>query len=196
MPFKPKWLDYGCGSGGGLIDFAISSGINAYGYEEDYANKICTDRNLPIIKADQINEYEACFYFITLIEVIEHIENPIQFLVQVRKLLKPGGVLFITTGNVAPWKNSVASWSYASIPDVHICFFDPFTLAYALKESGFAPQKNLSFSGFENIIKFKVLKNLIDKKINFLQRFVSWAVIVRMVDLKYKITAMQIGIAK
>lgn len=64
-------------AGGGLIDFAISSGINAYGYEEDYANKICTDRNLPIIKADQINEYEACFYFITLIEVIEHIENPI-----------------------------------------------------------------------------------------------------------------------
>jgi 2-polyprenyl-3-methyl-5-hydroxy-6-metoxy-1,4-benzoquinol methylase len=42
----------------------------------------------------------ASFDLITAIEVIEHVESPIGFLRNIRRLLSPGGVALITTPNV------------------------------------------------------------------------------------------------
>jgi 2-polyprenyl-3-methyl-5-hydroxy-6-metoxy-1,4-benzoquinol methylase len=43
---------------------------------------------------------EKSFDLVTAIEVIEHVENPIGFLRNVRRLLAPGGVAVLTTPNV------------------------------------------------------------------------------------------------
>jgi 2-polyprenyl-3-methyl-5-hydroxy-6-metoxy-1,4-benzoquinol methylase len=43
---------------------------------------------------------QSSFRLITSVEVIEHVENPIGFLRNVKRLLKPGGVAVLTTPNV------------------------------------------------------------------------------------------------
>lgn len=43
---------------------------------------------------------ECCFMMVTAIEVIEHVEAPINLLRNARRLLKPGGRIVITTPNV------------------------------------------------------------------------------------------------
>ena len=46
----------------------------------------------------------------------------------IRRLLKPGGLLFMTTGNAEPFHDRFTSWRYVT-PEVHISYFEPSTLA-------------------------------------------------------------------
>jgi hypothetical protein len=46
------------------------------------------------------------------------------------------------------------------IPEIHVSFFEPRTLDYAMRKSGFRPQRADLDGGFDEILKFKVLKNL------------------------------------
>ena len=74
----------------------------------------------------------------TAIEVLEHTLEPLAELRRIRKLLRPGGLLFLTTGNAAPFASDLLRWSYI-IPEIHISFFEPSTLEYALHAAGFRP---------------------------------------------------------
>ena len=46
------------------------------------------------------------------------------------------GLLFLTTRNAAPFRKRLSSWRYV-VPDVHVSFFEPTTLAVALEVAGF-----------------------------------------------------------
>ena len=76
-----------------------------------------------------------------------------------RALLRPGGLLFLTTGNAAAHRGALADWSYV-IPEIHVSFFEPRTLARAMAAAGFRPQATGFGPGHSDIIRFKVLKNL------------------------------------
>ena len=77
-----------------------------------------------------------------------------------RKLLKPSGIFFRTTGNSGPFSNRLLRWSYYVVPEVHISFFELRTLALCLTKTGFEPDHPGLVAGFEDIIQFKVLKAL------------------------------------
>ena len=188
------WLDYGCGMGG-LVNFAIESGIEIIGFEEGWAADAGKFWGTPIIGSSEIEKYTRHFSFISAIEVIEHIPNPLDALLKIRSLLKPGGILFITTGNAEPWRNNLLAWDYTKCPEVHVSFYEPETLSKCMRMTGFQPRKFKFFSGFSDIIKFKCLKAFRVKKMSKLIDILPWSIISKLVDARYKVSSQPYGVA-
>jgi len=55
------------------------------------------------LNEDFAHNIESQFDLITAVEIIEHLDNPRHFLRELRKLLKPGGCLVVTSPNVEHW---------------------------------------------------------------------------------------------
>jgi len=193
-PNGGRWLDYGCGAGS-LVKFAIEKGIDATGFEDGWGGDMGRLSGVPVLSSNELSDYVGSFDFISAIEVLEHIPKPIEALLQMRKLLKPGGILFITTGNAQPWRQKLLDWGYTKCPDVHISFYEPETLARCMKMTGFQSKEFGSLNGFVDIIKFKVLKTLHIKNQSKLIDALPWGLIARLVDTRYKVSKQPYGIA-
>jgi 2-polyprenyl-3-methyl-5-hydroxy-6-metoxy-1,4-benzoquinol methylase len=211
---QARWLDYGCGLGS-LVRFGREKGIPVFGYDPfgkaPERLRVCgpldstdTDETVPpavqddwcrfLLDSEDVKK-EGPFDFITAIEVIEHDPSPLNFLGNIRPLLKEGGILFLTTGNALPYRNKISSWSYASVPDVHMSFFEPGTLALALEKSGFQPEYRGFVPGFTKVISYKILKNLGFKRDSFCFKLIPWSLVSRIADSRFKVTAHPIGVA-
>jgi SAM-dependent methyltransferase len=74
-------------------------------------------------------------------EIIEHLENPGQFLTTARRHLKPGGRLILTTPNpfyaLQTWKIWMRGRPRCN--EGHVAWFDPVTLAALLRRCGLEP---------------------------------------------------------
>lgn len=66
-------------------------------------------------------------------------------------------------------------------------------MALAMKLAGMKPEFRGFLPGFEQIIRFKVLKNLGVKSSSWLERLMPWAWISRIVDKRVQVTAHPIG---
>jgi 2-polyprenyl-3-methyl-5-hydroxy-6-metoxy-1,4-benzoquinol methylase len=137
---KNKILDVGCGDGI-FLDQAIKRGWNVYGTE--YADKWitrCSEKGIHMAKGKlNADDYEPeSFDVISYLEVIEHINNPIEELSIAKKLLRKGGVVFITTPNY----NSLmryflgTDWNIITYPE-HLSYYTPRTLNLLFKKTGF-----------------------------------------------------------
>jgi 2-polyprenyl-3-methyl-5-hydroxy-6-metoxy-1,4-benzoquinol methylase len=155
---KVRWLDYGCGNGG-LVRHLRASGYDATGFEEGAIAASAASLGIPIASRDDLPGLAETFDVVTAIEVIEHTLDPLEELRSMRRLLRPGGLLFLTTGNAAAFADRLTRWSYI-VPEIHISLFEPSTLERALSLAGFRPEYRDLGPGFESVLKFKVLKNL------------------------------------
>jgi SAM-dependent methyltransferase len=190
MPSAPqgRWLDYGCGTGG-LVRYLRSHGVDATGFEQGWCVPRLKEAGVPLLsEGDQ-------FDVVTAIEVIEHVADPVSILEGVRRLLRPSGLLFLTTGNAFPYRGRLASWGYV-MPDVHISFFEPKTLGLALEKAGFEPATPGYGAGWDKIIRFKVLKTLGFKRTNLAEKVLPWPVLARVVDRRLGVTAHPVGWAR
>jgi SAM-dependent methyltransferase len=165
-----NWLDFGCGNG---AFEGKKSGINILEFE---------------------NLQEQSFEVITAIEVLEHTHDPRATIQLIYKLLKPGGLFFYTTGNSRPFSNNFLGWRYTSASDVHIGFFEPLTMNKLLEELGFSVQQSENYSGWGNIYKYKVLKNLKIKKRGLGLFVPNFSLIVKALDRKFQLMAMPAGV--
>jgi 2-polyprenyl-3-methyl-5-hydroxy-6-metoxy-1,4-benzoquinol methylase len=186
---KSRWLDFGCGSGGLVRHLNEGGHCKATGFEEGAIRDKAARVGIPIVDRAGLERLSGTFDVVTAIEVLEHVAEPVRELELVRELLRPGGLLFLTTGNAEPFRGRLQKWRYASVPEVHIRFFEPQTVARAIERAGLTPDFRGFIPGFEQIIRFKVLKNLGVRKVGALERLVPWRPLAALVDLRYRVTA-------
>jgi SAM-dependent methyltransferase len=162
------WLDFGCGAGG-LLRYltdkgSITSGsrswpIRAAGHDVGtYADKLRDADGLRILSLEQLAaERAGSFDIISMIEVVEHLEFPDPVFALAARLLKPGGLLLLTTGNVSGPVPRMKGLDYGYIlPEVHVGYFTPRALETVYRRHGLRPV-NFRYRG---VVQFKVLKTL------------------------------------
>jgi 2-polyprenyl-3-methyl-5-hydroxy-6-metoxy-1,4-benzoquinol methylase len=143
-------LDVGCGTGGFLSALRETGGWRTVGVEVDerlvaYARQAL---GLTVHQGDlsTLNESAHSFDAVTMWDVLEHLIDPLGTLHIIRRLLKPDGVLLLSTPNAQAWQARLwgENWAGWNIP-LHTYFFTPATLKRILARAGFRVIKRLSF---------------------------------------------------
>lgn len=142
---KISMLDVGCGWAQSLIYFK-KKGYECYGFDPskeaiEYAlkNKIIARQSF----IEDMNVFgNKKFDIITLINVLEHLRDPIEALVKIKKLLKSGGIILIDVPNdfnefqiVGAKVHKLKNWWIA--PPRHLNYFSNTTLCKVLKNLGY-----------------------------------------------------------
>jgi SAM-dependent methyltransferase len=186
-----RWLDYGCGNGGLVRYVSGARATDICGFEQGWIAGRARDAGIPVLAQEELPGLAGSCDIVTAIEVIEHIPDPHEFFSTARRLLKPGGLLFLTTGNVAPIRD-LPGWSYVT-PEIHVSFFEPRTLAGLLERHGFRAEQRGFLPGHDDIIRFKVLKNLGRTRRGAIEGLAPWPLLSRLVDRRYRVTAHPVG---
>lgn len=188
-----RWLDYGCGNGG-LVRFLRQRGVNALGCDDGWAANRAREHGIPVVSLAEAGA-SAPFDVVTAIEVIEHLLRPVEALRRIRELTRTGGLLFVTTGNVAPWSGDPSRWSYV-VPEIHVSFFTPDSLSRAMATAGFEPIRSGYARGWREIIRFKLLKNLRVRRCHWVHSAIPWSLVSWALDRRYRWTDLPLGRAR
>ncbi len=109
-------LDLGCG--GGLVSAplarlgaavtGVDAGDEAIGAARAYASQAALDIDFRIDTAEALAASGAAFDLVTALEVIEHVADVNAFLKAAQMLLKPGGLIVLSTINRTPKARALA----------------------------------------------------------------------------------------
>jgi SAM-dependent methyltransferase len=137
-------VDIGCGNGYSLVPYK-NTGWEVYGVEPStVAAQIGNESGLNIFcgTLDEAQFPDNHFDYIRSNHSFEHINNPNETLVEMKRVLKPGGKIFIGVPNIggAIPKLFKAYWYYLGLP-VHTFNYNPTTLSEMLTKHGFLVEK-------------------------------------------------------
>lgn len=157
---KGKLLDVGCALGDCLLmarslGWKEIEGIELSKYAANFARK----RGLKITQGTlfthkfKANSYDA----ITLFDVIEHVSDPIDQLKQIKRLLKPGGIVLMVTPDIGGfWSWLLRSGWYHYKPGEHLLYFTQSTISTALQKTGF---KNIKTAKTYHVMSLEYILN-------------------------------------
>jgi SAM-dependent methyltransferase len=136
-------LDIGCGYGF-FLEEARKRGWRVYGVEPCmHARDYAVSKSLDITSEDLFGcAYEdQMFDVVTLFYVLEHLRDPLRYLKEVNRILKPEGLLLVrlpyTTPIVKLLKALGIPNNLYDVPS-HLSDFSPRTIALALEKTGFS----------------------------------------------------------
>lgn len=151
-----RLLDVGCGEGW-ILERAKARGWQVCGTEfSPRAVALCRGKGIKMyageLQVEQMEEKD--FDVLISTETLEHIYNPREEVRKFYQLLRPGGLLYITTPNFNSYLRYLFGSNYSVIeyPE-HLAYYTPKTLHRLLQESGFRKKKlqttGISFSQFQ-----------------------------------------------
>jgi 2-polyprenyl-3-methyl-5-hydroxy-6-metoxy-1,4-benzoquinol methylase len=93
------------------------------------ARRIAETRNVKLIghSLERVETDHCRVDVVTLLDVVEHFENPLELLSKAASLLGPDGCIVILTGNADSWTFRMLSnshWYLAAIPE-HVSVLSP-----------------------------------------------------------------------
>lgn len=136
-------LDIGCGAGAALAALArFRPDLELHGVElAPEAAKRARSLGFDVREGDLLDgPYEpASFDLVRMGHVVEHFRDPRKVLAKAHEILRPGGVLFGETPNVACWDFRIFGrfWGALHFPR-HLVLFSEATLRRACESAGFA----------------------------------------------------------
>lgn len=136
-----RLVEVGCGEGDFLCE-AEAAGYGVLGVE--YSAAACTTANSRLTHG-RVEQGELAaaklpdshFDVCVLNDVIEHVRDPLAFLREVRRILRPGGALFIATPCLDSWSARFMKERWMEWKPEHLTYFNKGNIQTALLKAGF-----------------------------------------------------------
>jgi SAM-dependent methyltransferase len=133
-------LDFGCGWGGYLTE-AKALGLDAVGIEIDHRKiSFLKERGLNAVYGDILERPFAAETFDAVVaeQVFEHLYEPGRYLDEIRRVLKPGGLVYVAVPNLGGLAATFRGKNWDMVhPASHVRYFNRQRLATFLEEHGF-----------------------------------------------------------
>lgn len=147
VPKNVRILDVGCGFGESL-GYHSARGCDVYGVEADENIRRVVDKFGFKVHVGLFDEkvYESNFFdYVTMDQVFEHVQNPIEVLKDVARVLKPGGLAILSVPNAAGWGAKLFGrlWINWHAP-YHLQFFSVHSMQLAAETTGFSLDKTIT----------------------------------------------------
>lgn len=149
---RMRWLETYGGPGGRLLDVGCAAGFfmqvgrergwEVYGVEpaSRMAQFARSQLGLEVFEG-RLREAafpSGSFDAVTLWDVLEHLTDPHQELLEIHRVLRPGGLLVLETQNVASWAARVLGKRWLHYGNqLHLFHFSPQTVSRVLEDTGF-----------------------------------------------------------
>ena len=182
-PKKGRLLDVGC-SFGFFLDVARGRGWQPVGIDiGEHAVKFARNQlGLEVFVSDLRNAPASCrdVDVITLWNVVEHLDEPVVEFRHINSLLKPGGLVVFTTGDLGSYLAKLQGLRWRMfIPPIHVVNYNATAVAKLLDQTGFSLEARSVALPREALLKrlhligiFKALK-LSDKMMIFARKEVD-----------------------
>jgi SAM-dependent methyltransferase len=131
-------LDVGCSTGIFLRVLADEGFTAVHGLDLSRAHREFVQQRHRIPCAGSFAELpDAQFDLVTCYAVLEHTLDPLQFLRDARRILKPGGCVVLLVPNYQSWYRMIAreQWIWL-VPPVHLQYFTPASLVLSVRRAG------------------------------------------------------------
>ncbi|MBN2493389.1 MAG: glycosyltransferase [Deltaproteobacteria bacterium] len=153
---RPEILDVGCGTGG----FLYTLGGLGTGHGADVSDKaiaFCRSRGLERVRccpAEAIDFEAGRFDVVTCLDLLEHLPEPVRALAEMRRVLRPGGLLLVTVPALK------LLWSQHDEALCHLRRYDRGRLERELREAGFIVERTGYFfhSSFYAVAPIRILR--------------------------------------
>jgi 2-polyprenyl-3-methyl-5-hydroxy-6-metoxy-1,4-benzoquinol methylase len=134
-----RLLDVGCHTGI-FLDVARRAGWETCGVEPSrWSAERARARGLTVVHSTlaEADFPEGSFDVVTMWDVIEHLADPYQELLRAQRLLRPNGLLALSTMNVDAWFPRLLGRRWPWYMQMHLYYFTPKTLRQMLERAGF-----------------------------------------------------------
>jgi len=144
VPPKVRVLDIGCGFGESLA-YHAARGCDAYGVEVDENIKRVAEKFGFKVHVGPFapNVYSPDFFdYVTMDQVLEHVVDPVETLLGVEQILRPGGKVIISTPNANGWGAHFFGrrWINWHAP-YHLHHFSVQSMGFAAEKAGLAVEQ-------------------------------------------------------